>query len=99
MKEKATPEPGIKPCTFCGSVGKLEEVESEDGYRFDVYCTNTRYCALRFSMCSTGFKGRCLASLRRACLLLPSRIDRGCPQHDHPPEAIPQIERKVSTSS
>jgi hypothetical protein len=37
MKEKATPEPGIKPCPFCGSVGKLEEVESEDGYRFDVY--------------------------------------------------------------
>jgi hypothetical protein len=56
MKEKATPEPGIKPCPFCGSVGKLEEVESEDGYRFDVYCTNVLYCGGTTSRCRSAAK-------------------------------------------
>src|SRR5260221_5305469 len=44
MEEKATPDPKIKRCSFCGSVGILEEVESEDGYRWNVYCINSQYC-------------------------------------------------------
>jgi hypothetical protein len=49
-------EPEIKPCPFCGSVGKLEEVESEDGYRFDVYCTNVQYCGGTTSRCRSAAK-------------------------------------------
>ena len=37
VSEPAEPDPALKLCPFCGAVGKLEEVESEDGYRFDVY--------------------------------------------------------------
>ena len=48
-------EPEIKPCPFCGSVGKLEE-ESEDGYRFDMYCTNVQYCGGTTSRCRSAAK-------------------------------------------
>ena len=54
--EEATPEPEIKRCTFCGSVGKLEEIESEDGYRFNVYCTNVQYCGGTTSRCRSAAK-------------------------------------------
>jgi hypothetical protein len=56
MEEKTTPDPEIKPCPFCGSVGILEEVESEDGYRFDVYCINSQYCGGTTSRCRTAAK-------------------------------------------
>jgi hypothetical protein len=49
-------EPEIKRCPFCGSGAKLEEVESEDGYRFDVYCTNVQYCGGTTSRCRSAAK-------------------------------------------
>ena len=46
----------IKRCPSCGSGAKLEEVKSEDGYRFDMYCTNVLYCGGTTSRCRTAAK-------------------------------------------
>jgi hypothetical protein len=56
VNEPAEPYPALKRCPFCGSVGILEEVESEDGYRFDVYCINVQYCGGTTSRCRSAAK-------------------------------------------
>jgi Restriction alleviation protein Lar len=49
-------QPELKPCPFCGSVAKLEEVESGDSFRFSVYCTNDQYCGGTTSRCRSAAK-------------------------------------------
>jgi hypothetical protein len=49
-------EPEIKRCPFCGGVAKLEEVETGDSYRWNVYCLNTQYCGGTTSRCRSAAK-------------------------------------------
>src|ERR1700716_4142692 len=56
VSKPAKPYPALKRCPFCGGIAILEEVESEDGYRFDVYCLNTQYCGGTTSRCRSAAK-------------------------------------------
>jgi len=56
VSKPAEPYPVLERCPFCGGVAKLEEVESEDGYRFDVYCLNVQFCGGTTSRCRSAAK-------------------------------------------
>jgi len=56
VSKPAEPYPVLKRCPFCGGVAKLEEVETGDSYRFDVYCTNVLYCGGTTSRCRSAAK-------------------------------------------
>ena len=56
VSKLAEPYPALKRCPFCGSVAKLEEVETGDSYRFDVFCMNVQYCGGTTSRCRSAGK-------------------------------------------
>ena len=56
VSKPVEPYPALKRCPFCGSVAKLEEVETGDSYRFDVFCMNVQYCGGTTSRCRSAGK-------------------------------------------